>query len=218
MPGVWLRNKPERIDLMKTNTSVKRFEFAGRFLFKPQRLALTIAITAAFATQSAYAGLITTYTLTLTENSATSLSLSYTGPGGSSAFSITNTNPDLWTIQILSQTVSLDNFEKDWAEPEDPTQSFVNVVSHSTALNNVFFVASDLNIVFDSNGATPVNPNNSSVLVGNDGIPEIFMVFNDLAATSEAASVPETGFTLGLFAFALVGLFGIRHLHLSRMA
>lgn len=202
---------------MKTNTSIKRFEFAGRFLFKPQ-LALTIAITAAFAAQSAYAGLITTYTLTLTENSSTSLLLSYTGPGGSSAFSITNDNPDLWTIQILSQTVSLDNFEKDWAEPEDPTQSFVNVVSHSTDLNNVFFVSSDLNIAFDSNGATPVNPNNSSVLVGNDGPVEIFMVFNDLAATSEASSVPETGFTLGLFAFALIGLFGIRHLRSRRFA
>ena len=116
---------------------------------------------------------------------------------------------------------SFNTFEQDWAEPEDPTQAFVNVVSHSTQTNpDMFFVSSDLNIIFDSNGATPVAPNNTAVSIGTDGGHPVQLTFNDMAAASEAAAagVPETGFTLGLFAFSSIALFGLRRLRLPRPA
>ena len=195
------------------NTPVNIGKFVRPLTIRPNLVALAMAVTAALGTHSANA--IAIYDLVLTENSSSSLTYTYNGP---STFSVTNTSPDHWTIQITSMG-SFNTFEQDWAEPEDPTQAFVNVVSHSTQTNpDMFFVSSDLNIIFDSNGATPVAPNDTPVSIGTDGGHPVQLTFNDLAAISEAAGVPETGFTLGLFAFSLMALLGLTRLRLPRPA
>ena len=177
-------------------------------------MAIAIASTAALATQSAYAAAIA-YDLVLTENSPTSLSLAYTGPGGSSSFSVLNTSPDNWTITILSQTISFTDFEYDFAEPEDPLNNTVNVVSHSTDVqSNMLFVQSNLPIALDNGGEIGTND-----VVGQDGGVPIVLSFNDGAAASEAATgVPDTGSTLGLLALSATALLSLSRLPSLRSA
>jgi hypothetical protein len=183
------------------NTALKIFLFV-----------FVIATAVAVGTQSANATAV--YDLILTENSSTgptSLTVSYNGP---STFTPTNTGPDQWTIQITSMG-SFDNFEHDWAEPEDPTQRFANVVSHTTDVNDKLFVTSDLNIVFDQGG--PVSADNTPFSIGTDGGRGVQLTFHDLAAASEAG-VPETGATLALLAVSLIALFGVSRLRSLRPA
>lgn len=198
---------------MKTNPCAK-FETVSALRGKLYLALLAIGIAATCAVQSTYGNGIS-YDLTLTENSSTSLSLAYTGPGGASSFSVLNTSADHWTITILSQTISFSNFEHDWAEPEDPSLRFVNVVSHSTDVNDKLFVISDLLAIFDQGG--PVNPDGTPILVGQDSGTNVFLAFRDIAATNEAG-VSESGFTLSLFAFSSIALFGARRLRMSRSA
>jgi hypothetical protein len=179
---------------MKTNNSLTHH--TSGFSAKPCLFAIALAAFLVIQSQSAHAGGIT-YNLTLTENSATDLTVAYTGPGGASSFSVLNTSPDNWTITILSQTIFLSDFEYDFAEPEDPTNQFVNAVSHSTDFNSdQMFVTSDLPIAMDSNGYV-----GTGTIIGTDAGSPIFLTFNDLAGASEAG-VPDAGSSLGLLALS----------------
>jgi hypothetical protein len=175
-------------------------------------LILAVTVAAALGPQSVVAVTSISYTLTLTENSSTSLSLAYTGP--SNSFSTpSNTGPDMWSIQVLSQTISLNDFEFAFSEPE--STATINTVSHSTDVNaDMMFVESDVLLATYTSGNVITG---QGPTIGSDGGVPIQLVFNDVAAAAEAA-VPESGFTLGLFAVALTALFGVKRLRVARVA
>lgn len=201
---------------MKTNISLKRFRFVRRLISKPKLLGLTIVICAAFTAQSVNAG-VSTYILTLTENSSTSLLLAYSGPGGTSSFSVLNTFPDNWTISVLSPTIVLNNFIYDFAEPEDVSGLIVNTVSHFTDFQNGnIFVQSD---VLAGDRPSLLGPVPAGRLIGTDSQTEILLFFNDLSdAGGTVGSVPETGSAFWLLAFSSIALLGLRRLSFGRIA
>jgi len=169
-----------------------------------------------------------TFDLILTENSSTSLSLSYNGPAGPSAFTVLNTSPDHWSIQVTDPDLDFFNFSYDWQEPEEAGK--INEVFHSAptfltngpAPGNFLFVTSDLDLLMDNGG--PVLPNNTAapLFVGFDDssqFGEIRLTFNDLAQQSETApSVPDTGSTLGTLGLAVAGLLGASRIRFAREA
>jgi hypothetical protein len=169
---------------------------------------LTIAISI-LITKPALAGAIsqTNASLTLTENSSTDLSLSYTGPDEQPGlFTVMNTGPDMWTITVAQNLgpVFFNDFSNGWIEPENAAT--VNEVSHSTDVNsNQLFVKSDLSIALN----TSVSADNTAILVGMDSTAPIYLTFHDLAQASEATGVPDTGTTLGLLALSAIVLLGM---------
>src|SRR5436309_16030971 len=116
---------------MKTHDCTAGFKIGSSLLCS--RFALsTLALTVALAAQLTKAGTMSLdvvqvgYTIKLTENSSTSLSLTY---NGTSTFSVSNPSPDMWTVMVTSGSVSFSNFTSDWTEPENPLE--VNEVSHN---------------------------------------------------------------------------------------
>ena len=202
----------------------RRADFAGKERLmkrsKVKLVSLTLAIAAfiALAPKPASAETMAlqitpvSYTLTLTELSDSVLQLAYTGPGGNSSFSVpNNTSPDHWTIQLLSQTITLNNFEYDFAEPEEIGE--VNVVSHSTDLYGTIFVVSDLPIAMDNGGYIA-----AVTTIGSDGGVPINLVFIDQAQAAEANGVPDGGSTLVLLASAMAALVVIRRIRVPQLA
>jgi hypothetical protein len=199
---------------MKTATAAKMWKAKSLHVVQRPFTTLLLAITAAVGIPAAYAGQVNpTYDLTLTENSSTSLTLTYTGPGGSSAFSVLNTSPDKWTIQVLSNTITLSDVEFNFQEPENPNE--VNDVLHDSTISKDIFVTSDSTVLLDSPTAVPPIPG----VIGTDNGALIFLFFNDLAGPAEAVTgVPETGATLGLMALSLTALLGLARFRSARPA
>jgi len=180
-------------------------------------IALALAITAAFTVPSANAISInpTSYTLTLTELSAASLTVMYTGPS-STVFSVTPNSPDDWTVsynsapQQYSQFSLIPFFVWDWREPEDPNE--FNEVSHGPLLGsslNTLYVQSDESILEYAGDFSTMLENNTPtpIAIGTDGGVPVFLVFNDLAQQSEnGTGVPDTGSTLLLLGLSVAGL------------
>ena len=191
-------------------------------MFKPI-FALAIVIVAVIGTQSAFAVASTGYSLVLTENSSTSLTLTYNGPAGVGAFSVNPTGSDTWSISVTQMfgSPSFMNFSNDWVEPEDPTQAFINEVFYSGDFPNTIFVRSDLNILLDQLGTVSPNDTPYAIAVGTDSGLPIFLTFNDLAQSAEAApsqGVPDSGSTLGLLALASLGLLGVSQVRFAQAA
>jgi hypothetical protein len=208
---------------MKKNIRLNSLNTPSRRGLARSLIILAVSVGVAVGGSSARAGVIRIYDLTLTENSSTSLSLSYTGPTGDSGFTVMNTGPDQWTIQINSSNLSFDSFSYDWAEPEDPAD--INEVQHSTNVNPDFiFVVSDLNLLLDAGG--PVLDNNTAApqTVGSESDGQVTtgfirLTFNDLAQGPEAPTgVPDRGSTFGLMALSGTVLLGASRFRSLRSA
>jgi hypothetical protein len=172
-------------------------------------LILTVLIGVILSKQAFAGAAPLTANLTLTENSPTSLSLTYNGPDAQPGlFTVLNTGPDLWTITV-SQTlgpVTFLDFSNGWLEPE--SNLFVNEVTHSTTMNPTeIFVHSDLSILFN----TSVTADNTGIVVGLDSGVPITLTFHDIAQSAETSQgVPEGGTTLGMFVLTLSAFVGLR--------
>jgi hypothetical protein len=180
-------------------------------------LIVSLGITVIGAKPAFAGGAQVAASLTLTENSPTSLSLVYSGPDAQPGlFTVMNTGADLWTITVAQNLgpVSFNDFSNGWIEPENPL--FVNEVTHSTTMNNdKLFVHSDLSILFN----TITSPDNTGFLVGQDSGVPIFLTFHDIAASAETSTgVPDTGATLGLLGLASVGLVALSRFRVVRVA
>ena len=173
--------------------------------FAPKTLVIAaVALAAAVTSRSAHG-----YTLLLTEVSSSVLTATYDGPGGDASFKVTNTDTDRWTVTVQSSTISLNNFEYDFAEPEDPTNQTVNEVANNPIFGASFnmYVKSDLPIELDSGGYII----GLFDTIGSDGSVPIILTYADLAGLTEAASsVPDSGSTLALLGVSVAGLFGLR--------
>ena len=183
---------------------------------------LAVSLFGAILATSTHAGEIgpATYTLTFTENSATSLSISYTGPAGSFSNPVLNGGPDSWMVGITSQTIhfNLSDFTVNWFEPDNSGE--VNSVNFSTDFASALFVGSDQTLL-GSAGGTNLNvsifPDNTPVLVGTDGGNLLAFVFHDIAGPAEAGIVaPESGSTLALLAVSIAGLTAVGRLRRLR--
>ena len=194
---------------MKTYTSKTTPKLIHQLRLWQAFIVLTILVAPMLGTRSARAGDI--YNLTLTENSGTSLTLAYNGTPN--AFSVLNTGADSWTISVLSESISLADFEYNFAEPENPLAT--NDVFHNSDFSRDMFVQSD--VVITSQNRTPSGPNAN--FIGFDGQVLIFLSFIDNAASSEAPSgVPETGSTFGLLVLSLAALAGVGRVRALRPA
>src|SRR6266850_8618567 len=152
--------------------------------------ALMVAITATWVTQSVCAGGFTPEpTLTLTEVSNTQLNWAWDAAGGGSSGSITAGSADQWlNTSISGPTLSaLAEGSGSWTEPEDAGfHNFANVAYTPTGwiivtvLSDVFAAGQVSNGTAADFGGFQVN-------------------FFDNAATSETATVPDTGTTFSLF-------------------
>jgi hypothetical protein len=165
---------------------------------------VTIAIAAAFVTQSVY-GIIND--LVIIENSSTSLTVTYNG--STSGITINNFGPDGWAFRLqFPLSVSFAEFITPvWFEPENSTRA--NFALLADNFNFVEFL-SDLPFSPSDN---PV-PNGTTVEnVGTDNMNggTINMTLFDNAATAEQ-SVPDTGSTLSLLFLSLTGLLGVSRL------
>jgi hypothetical protein len=161
-------------------------------------LVLVVAISAALVNQPASAGAI--HSFVLTENSSTSLTVTYDG----SSLAVTFVNLDSWIFLLpagFSSTVDLEQ----WTEPEN--SNLVNQVSFGSDITRSGFVVSDHSIV----NIFPINANGTTIEVGTDGGVPVFATFNDNAAGSEGTA-PDTGSTLGLLFLALTAVFGASRL------
>jgi len=157
-------------------------------------LVLVVAITAALVTQPASAG--TVHSFVFTENSPTSLTVTYDG----SPLTVTFSNSDIWTFSLPVGFSFNDVGFQQWTEPEN--SYLANFVSFGTDVTRGGFVESDHSI----SNQFPINADGATVEVGTDGGVPVFATFNDNAAGFEKA--PDTGSTMGLFFLALTAVFG----------
>jgi hypothetical protein len=181
---------------MKTNPSFRIFKL---YTFVP----LGIAIAAAIVPRPVSAG--TVNTLLITENSPTSLSVTYNG----SQLTATSVGPEQWQVVFPFSFHSI--FTKQWIEPEN--SSLVNRVSFPMFIFNTLTIFSDV---------TPIGPPSSripddtAVQIGtdNNGVP-VIATFDDDAGGTE---VPDTGSTFALLLLSLIGLLGATQLRSARSA
>src|SRR4051794_9158580 len=182
--------------------------------FTPSALTWLVLIGAALTAGSMFAGAITGYDLVLTENSSTSLSLSYNGTAGNSGFSVSNTSADHWTITITSAELNIATSIAEWNEPEG-----TNAVNKVTTNSSQLLVTSDLALALDGAALPQGNNTRWATPIGFeiDQAHPIFLTFNDAAERTEAA-VPDGGSNLAFLAFSLVLVMGARHLRFPRRA
>jgi len=176
--------------------------------------ALMVAITAAWVvTQPVFGGLITTNEIGITENSSTSLIVTYNGStSGVTVNFLGHTRVgDAWKVTFPS-TVSFTSVDNTgvaafWVEPENSSQ-----------LNAGFFhPSSNVAFIFSEHPAVtnPTVPNGTTVTdIGTDTSNggSISVTFND------KSDVPDTGSTLGLLFVSAIALFGLnrfRHVQLA---
>ena len=162
------------------------------------------------------------HTLNITENSSTTLSLSYVDELGNpilGQFTQQNTGIDTWTITITNpQNFSFTNPDMSafWREPEDPNEA--NEVRHSTDDNNHIFVESDESLI-GYVGASLIVNDGTPVQFGLDGTTPFFIRFVDHAAQNEAGNgVPDRASTFTLLSLSIAGLLGLRRFRISRSA
>ena len=176
---------------MKTNRSFKIFKFSTL-------VALGIAITAAWTTQPVF-GVpegVPDHQLVLTENSSTSLTVTF--DGSTSGITVAFISTDVWTVTV---TFTVGSRGVQWTEPEN--SSLVNqLLSNGTTR---FAVFSDS----DPNSQFPTFANGAGAPFGTfsgDG-GAIIATFND---NGDVATVPDSGSTLSLLGFASLGLVALR--------
>ena len=176
-------------------------------------LALAVLIVAGAGIQQACAVTGIFNTLTLTENSSTSLLLSYSGASGSFSMPTPGSLSDMWSFDVLSHTISLDNFEFAFQEPENA--ALINVVSHSTTMNpSTVFVESDELLATYTGGVVITL---SGPIIGSDNGTPIELSFVVNAAGAEAGAAPDRGSTLSLLALSLMALPALRRLPSLRL-
>jgi hypothetical protein len=162
--------------------------------------AAAVAITAALLTQPVFGAISPVHQFVLTENSSTSLAVTYDG----SPLTVLQPPgfPDEWNFALPTGFLATVGLQQ-WTEPEN--SNLVNAVSFGTAMTRAGIVQSD----FSLNTQFPINADGASVLVGTDGGVDVFASFTDNAVTSEA-TVPDTGTTYSLFGLSLMGLAFLR--------
>jgi hypothetical protein len=156
-----------------------------------------VAITTAFVTvTSANAQ----HTFSLTENSSTSLSVTF--DGSSSGIEVINTALDQWTVDLPFGITGTPAAQ--WIEPEN--NGLVNLVQNTSPSNGVVDVTSDTNPL----AALGSSVDGSSIPFGSDTSDEMAInaVYHDNAATSE---VPEPGTIACLISgLSFIGLASLR--------
>jgi hypothetical protein len=185
---------------MKTNASLK--------ILKLSTLApLAIAITAALITQPVRAGVINT--LVITENSSTSLTVTYSN-GTATAARLPIIGQEVFDI-LLPGNATFNNIAVSWTEPENPGQ--VNTLSSGGS--SEAFLRSDTTT---SGAAVPDGTKIDNV--GTDIINRgsISVTFFDNAADRPSVGVPDGGFSFGLLGLSLIALLGATRLRHSRLA
>ena len=156
--------------------------------------ALMVATTALWGTQTAFGGPIQPHFFDITENSSTSLTVTYDG----SPLTVTPSGPDSWSF-LLPTGFLANSFGTNyqWIEPGNP--ALVNSVGFGSNITRAGFVQSDLPL---STQPPPV-ADGAPVLVGTDGGVSAFAKFHDLG---DSAAVPDSGASLSLFGVSLLGL------------
>ena len=163
--------------------------------------ALMVAITAAWATQPVFGGAV--HQFVLTENSPTSLAVTYDG----SPLTVNFVSPDAWTFFLPTDFVDTSvGFGQAWTEPDN--SNFVNFVTFGSDITRAGFVRSDF--PSDQLAGTGISPiaDGASVQVGTAGGVAVFATFSDKATSSEG--VPDTGTTCSLLSLSLVSLAFLR--------
>jgi hypothetical protein len=170
---------------------------------KTRALTLLVAAIALLILQPARA--VPIHNLVITENSSTSLTVTY--DGSAIGVSVIYISGDHWGVTIGFPVTFSGNPQ--WTEPEDP--SFFNVLTLSGI--NQFIVNSD----FFSNGSTPLADGATFSNFGTDtrdGAP-ISITFND---HGDVAAVPDAGSTFPLLLLSFAVLFGAARFRLPRLA
>jgi hypothetical protein len=146
------------------------------------------------------------HNIVLTENSSTSLTVTY--DGSTAGVSVTLLDTDTWFIVISNAQFST-GIQFAWLEPEN--SAFGNILSD--VLNNRFTITSD----FPAEGF-PSGPDGTTI----DNIGIDLTDGGSISATffdkGDVAGVPEKGSTFGLLLLASTGLLGasrLRSLQLS---
>jgi len=141
-----------------------------------------------------------THDIVLTENSSTDLSVTLDG----SPVTVLNTAPDRWTV-TFADTFIFGGYTKFWEE--NPISVLGNAVN--TSGTNELSVFSDIDTGRDPAGAPNGSTQSQSPGATDSGNPvTVNFTFNDLGDGS--SSVPDTGFTLGLFIVSLIALLAAR--------
>jgi len=164
-------------------------------------LVLLISIGASLLAQPTLA-----HEIVLTENSSTSLTVTY--DGSPTGFSVTNTGSDRWTV-ICPVYMSIGDFGGGgvrWLEPGSsgdvaPLNFFTSSPPPTAAVLSVY---SDVDLPTAgafANGAL-------SPAVGGD-FRDNMPIFARFIDNQDAAKTPDVGATLGLLAFSLLALFGV---------
>jgi VPDSG-CTERM motif len=160
--------------------------------------ALMVAITAALVAQPAFGDGNAFHDFLITENSSSSLSVTYDG----SPLTVSRPSLDNWTFALPTGFLSVPLAQSwQWTEPDN--SNLVNLVNFGSDVTRAGFVQSD----FSLNTQLPTNVDGASVLVGTDGGVDVFASFTDLGDT---AAVPDTGTTFSLFGLSLMGLAYLR--------
>jgi len=154
--------------------------FAKRIEDNPMKtkiiLLLAVAITAALVTQTASAGAV--HSFVITENSSTSLTVTYDG----SPLTVAFRGSETWTFLLPTGFLSNDFGEVlQWTEPEN--SNLANSVIFGSDITRAGFVQSDQSIL----NQFP-NADGTSIEVGTDGGVPVFATFNDNAVGSETAA------------------------------
>jgi hypothetical protein len=182
---------------------------------------LAVAIATVLVRQPMLAAAAQGDTISITENSSTSLSVIYNGTD-ITATGVMNTSADHWTVTIpdsLFFQVFMLAPGVGWKEPDFASPFFgENFVSVSTVqATNQFFVASDQPGLAIIPG---VLANGSSLDVGADGMFQggvpIIMTFTDNG--DGPAAVPDSGSSLILLFLSLIALVGANRLRSPRLA
>jgi hypothetical protein len=173
--------------------------------------ALMVAISAAWVTQPVFGGPITTNEIVITENSSTSLIVTYNESTSGVAVNFLGHTPagEVWKVTFPS-TVSFTSVDNTgviafWVEPEDSSQVNAGFFHPTT---NVAFFFSD-----DSVETNPTAVPNGTTVTGigtdtsNGGA--ISATFND---NGDVARAPDAGSTVGLLFLALTTLFSASRL------
>ena len=167
---------------------------------KARFVTLAASIVVVLVTRSV-AGPVQVHSLVFTEESSTSLIVTF--DGSTAGVAVTQPlGPDNWLVTFPSSTGFLAGDVLVWVEPENPN-FFGNIVTWNS--NQQVTVDSDISTVGTNfaNGFTFTNSGGNEVTFTDNG---------------DVATVPDRGSTLGLVSFSLVALFAKRHLRIFRLA
>jgi hypothetical protein len=186
---------------MKTNPSFRIFKLS-------KLISLGIGIGLVLAAQPIRASVVNN--IVITENSSTSLTVTYNG--STSGISISPFTPEGWVITFPSSVQLSPPGNHAWVEPEKPTDPLLcNSFVESNAPNKGFFASefqSSLTHFADGTvlpdfGTDTSNGGSISVQVFDKG---------------DAAKVPDSGSTFGLLFLSLIGLLGATRLRSAQSA